>query len=115
MRLNRKQIQAKGCFSAIEGLQAKAVGAEVPVEDATDHGFARYQTRNSLFLGILDGARFHDQCRRRVEAVASASASSAFASGNYVLMMKVTSVYQTPAWIVILLFCGVILWEALGT
>jgi hypothetical protein len=41
--------------------------------------------------------------------------SSAFASGNYVLMMKVTSVYQKPAWIVILLFCGVILWEALGT
>src|SRR5690348_11810464 len=41
-------------------------------------------------------------------------ASWASASGNYVLMVKVTSVYQTPAWIVISLFGGVIFWEALG-
>ena len=41
-------------------------------------------------------------------------ASWAFASGNYVLMVKVTSVYQTPAWIVFSLFGGVIFWEALG-
>ncbi|MBV8458566.1 MAG: hypothetical protein JO122_18355 [Acetobacteraceae bacterium] len=42
------------------------------------------------------------------------SASWAFASGNYALMIHVTAIYQTPKWLVDALFCGVLLWEALG-
>ena len=42
------------------------------------------------------------------------SASWALASGNYALMIDVTAIYRAPKWLVNALFCGVLLWEALG-
>jgi len=80
-----------------------------------DHEFARHQTRNSLFLGILDGARFHNQYRRWVEAVASASNLVGLCvwelrpDDESDIRLSKTRVDR------LLLFCGVILWEALGT
>lgn len=37
-----------------------------------------------------------------------------FASGNYLYMVKVTSIYHTPEWIVAVLFVGIMIWEGLG-
>jgi hypothetical protein len=40
--------------------------------------------------------------------------SWAFASGNYSEMIKVSNIYHTPHWIIAWLFCGVIVWQAIG-
>jgi hypothetical protein len=37
-----------------------------------------------------------------------------FASGNYPFLRRTTDVYSTPAAIDIVLFCGVVVWEALA-
>jgi len=38
----------------------------------------------------------------------------AFVSGNYTLIVRVLAVYQSPVWLSVLLFGGVILWEGIG-
>ena len=38
-----------------------------------------------------------------------------FASGNYDLILKVTSVYSPPEWSVAVLFIGVLIWEGVAT
>ncbi len=38
-----------------------------------------------------------------------------FTSGNYALILKITSVYSPPKWIVVGLFCGVLIWEGVVT
>ncbi|MEZ4829603.1 MAG: hypothetical protein R3C61_25455 [Bacteroidia bacterium] len=40
--------------------------------------------------------------------------SIAFASGNYDLVARVTAIYSTPAWMVALMFVGLLLWELLA-
>ncbi len=37
-----------------------------------------------------------------------------FASGNYLFMQTVTSIYSFPEWLVAVLFLGVLLWEGLA-
>jgi hypothetical protein len=37
------------------------------------------------------------------------------ASGNYLLMVAVGSIYGTPRWVMSTLFGGVLLWQAVGT
>lgn len=37
------------------------------------------------------------------------------ASSNWTLMLRVTSVYQTPLWINAVMFAGVIIWEAVAS
>jgi hypothetical protein len=37
------------------------------------------------------------------------------ASSNWTLMLRVTSVYETPLWINSMMFAGVIIWEAVAT
>jgi hypothetical protein len=37
------------------------------------------------------------------------------ASSNWILMLRLTSVYKTPLWINGVMFAGVILWEAVAT
>ncbi|MBI4382295.1 MAG: hypothetical protein HY574_14040 [candidate division NC10 bacterium] len=37
-----------------------------------------------------------------------------FASGNYLFMVKVTNIYNTPESMVAILFSGVVIWEGLG-
>ncbi|MDX2248014.1 MAG: hypothetical protein SF052_14610 [Bacteroidia bacterium] len=40
--------------------------------------------------------------------------SIAFASGNYDLVARVTAIYSTPAWLVALMFVGLLVWELLA-
>ncbi|MEZ4773223.1 MAG: hypothetical protein R3D00_08570 [Bacteroidia bacterium] len=40
--------------------------------------------------------------------------SISFASGNYDLVARVTAIYSTPAWMVALMFVGLLLWELLA-
>ena len=47
--------------------------ARIKAAVTRDHEFVFDQTRNSLFLGSVDGLRFHYQRRRWLEAVAPAS------------------------------------------
>ena len=41
-------------------------------------------------------------------------AEFAFVSGNYGMMEQVTAIYNTPGWILVILFLGVLLWEGLA-
>ncbi|GAB3949021.1 hypothetical protein GCM10028805_24690 [Spirosoma harenae] len=37
-----------------------------------------------------------------------------FASGNYILIVRVIAIYQLPVWLAVGFFTGVVLWEAIG-
>lgn len=37
-----------------------------------------------------------------------------FASGNYILIVRVLAIYQSPVWLAVVFFAGVILWEGIG-
>lgn len=53
---------------------------------------------------VLDGAK----------AMALLPKSWAFASGNYAFLIKTTARYEPPDWVNVLLFVGVVCWEAVA-
>ncbi|WP_338875174.1 hypothetical protein WBJ53_06080 [Spirosoma sp. SC4-14] len=49
-----------------------------------------------------------------LKALSLLPANWPFASGNYTLIVRVVAIYQSPVWLSILFFAGVILWEGIG-
>jgi len=49
-----------------------------------------------------------------LKALSILPATWPFTSGNYMLIVRVVAIYQSPVWLSVLFFAGVILWEGFG-
>ena len=49
-----------------------------------------------------------------LKALGLLSGNWPFASGNYILIVRVVAIYQSPEWLAACFFAGVILWEGIG-
>lgn len=49
-----------------------------------------------------------------LKALSILPATWPFTSGNYTLIVRVVAIYQSPVWLSVLFFAGVILWEGFG-
>ncbi|GAB3698829.1 hypothetical protein GCM10027592_24280 [Spirosoma flavus] len=67
-----------------------------------------------IFWALYFSIVLLSNCADALKNLAVLPADWTFASGNYGLIVKVLAVYQSPIWLAVGLFAGVILWEALG-
>jgi len=65
----------------------------------------------AIWLTLVLATNVLDGCK----ALELVSPNWAFESGNYGFVVQTTAPYATPAWVNVVLFAGVVVWEAVAT